>query len=449
MGFKPTIIALIFALLAVFAAFQKHRSDQAVGPRIETRLTPLVSQDQLPVDAVTRIRLVRQNEPPMVFQRDGLTWMQIEPFTFPMDAYSMRQLVAVAHQVQIVQRLSPDELDDTFTEQSLGLDPPTAVIDYEWEGGSWHFSMGRRGIAGRAYLRAGDDNDILIVRQDLHERVVEMDPREWRDRTIFRNVSVESERVVRSDGFVLERDRRRWRIREPFETRADGELVEQFLQALGGARSGGFIADQPRDLHRFGLQPSAADIAVTNSRGEVVQRLHIGMPVGAGTQDRYGMVEGRPVVFRVPAAVLQALFRQPQTLVDPTGSGQFAADVRSLRIDGPSGEILLARELDRWRATEHGNVEVPAQYVNDFLSQLTELRAGNVVVQEYPRELEVAVVTLFGFRGQPLDTVRIVHEPGSGAWALENGDNVLRVFERGFAPRLTMQDFGLAPALGN
>jgi hypothetical protein len=66
-----------------------------------------------------------------------------------------------------------------------------------------------------------------------------------------------------------------------------------------------------------------------------------------------------------------------------------------------------------------------------------------VELQGYPRELEVATITLRGFDQRPRDTVRIVEDPANGEWALENGDDVLRVFPASFKPALRAADFGL------
>jgi hypothetical protein len=448
MPLKPTIIACVLALLSVVAAVALTSRQGSLVPRSVVVAMPLVSSTELPVESVTRITLSRRGEAPMVFERHGMDWMQIEPFRYPMDRYSMRQLAAVAQQVQVVQRLREADLTDALRDDGLGLNPPEAEIVYEWDEGSLRLSLGRRGIAGRAYLRKGEESDITIVRQNLHERALEMSPREWRDRTLFQNVSVEADRITRTLGnqaLVLERDRRRWMMVEPVQTRVDGEALEALIQLAGGARSAGFLVDQPTDLTRFGLARPAAKLTITTTHDgtSTDQRLRVGMVAGAGTQDRYGIVDGFPVVVRVPMSVLQGLFRQAETLIDPTGAGVHAADVRSIRINTPTEEIQLERDLERWQATSHQNQQVSPGYVEQLLSQLTELRAGSVRIMPYPRELEVATVTLIGFRAQPLTTVRVVYDPSGDSWALENGDDVLRVFPGSFSPRLTAEDFGL------
>ena len=81
--------------------------------------------------------------------------------------------------------------------------------------------------------------------------------------------------------------------------------------------------------------------------------------------------------------------------------------------------------------------------VQELLDQLCTLQAPNVQFKTFPRELEVATVTLYGFDGKALDTVRIAQEKTSPSTALENGDNVLRVFPQGLKLRLTAGDFRL------
>jgi hypothetical protein len=155
------------------------------------------------------------------------------------------------------------------------------------------------------------------------------------------------------------------------------------------------------------------------------------------------MVEGRPVVVRVSANTLGALFRMPQNLVEPTGSGAIAADVKSLIIRTKEAELELERELERWRAPRIDNQEVSAAQVQELLNQLTQIRAPNVDFRAYPHEEEVATVTFYGFDGKPIDTVRIARDQNTQRWILENGDNVLRLFPATMRLRLTAKDFGL------
>lgn len=433
---RSTIAVVVIALLGVAALLLTSRRDRGAAPPAEAGY--LVTD--LPVEAITRVTLERAGQPRMVFVREGTGWMQVEPLSHPMDAFSMRQFGALAAQLQVASVLDPGRVDAA----ALGLQPPQAVLTCEWPDGSVTLSFGRRAVAGRSYVRVTGDPAVYVVAGELPQRAVEIDPKEWRDRTLFHDVSVDADEVVIQDAdrrTVLRRDRKQWMLQEPVVTRLDAQAGDDFFSALGRARSGGFILDRPDDPSKFGLDAPSGSVRVVT--GDTVQALVVGGRMGVGSEDRFGMVEGRPVVVRLPAAVIAALFRPAEDLIDPTGTGVPAADVKSIVIRRPDGELTLQRDLDRWNTPD--GTAVGPQVVGSFLSRLTEERAMGVEIAPYPAEHEVAQVTLYGFGGRPLDTVRVVRFPDSGQWAMENGDGVLRLFPAEAQLPLAPADFGLTP----
>lgn len=455
MSWKPTIITFVIACLTVLAALltggDRFGIERTSAPGAAR---PLLADGELPIDNVTRITLERRDQPRLVFERgEEGRWEQTEPFAHPLERITLRRLITAATEVEIVDELEmaatgaePPPNANDWTPGDLGLEPPEARVTYQWDDGSLAIELGRRTIAGRAYLRQAEDQRVFVSNQALHRQAVELNPREWRDRTLFTGMGIESDRIIRTIGetrLVIERDRRRWLITEPIQTRIDPQVRDQLIQSLAAARSGGFIADQPRDLSRFGLEPPAAMIEVVTEANDSHHRLRIGSTAGAGTQDRFGLVEGRPTVVRIPARVLQMLLIHPEDLADPSGSGMVAADVKTVRINGPAGDFRIRRDLERWHAIDHDGEEVPRELMDEFLAVLTEWRADDVILQEYPRELEIATVTFHGFDDRPRDTVRVLRDPETGRFALENGDNVLRVFSEQIPLRLSPVDFGL------
>jgi hypothetical protein len=383
----------------------------------------------------------------------------LRPFPHPLDPFSVKQIVSLAAEVEVVKTLDPEGLDEALSPETLGLDPPAAELIIDWPGGSVTMRLGRRSIAGRAYMIVEGEPGMLVVGAALHDRVVDMDPKEWRDRAIFHNVGIDSDRVEMigaGEDVVLMRDRKQWLMEQPIRTRLNELARDELMQMLGRAQVSGFVIDEPGDLGRFGLDPPTASIAVTTTRvesrgGEVlrepeIQRLLVGQRL-FGTDARYGMVEGRPTVVRLDEPVLRALFRQPRTLASAIASGVEPADVKSIRIDGPGGDFRLERDLERWIAPDHDGVEVAPENVERLLEILTRVHAPNVILDAFPRENAVATITLFGYGQRPLDTVRVAYFAGATSaetrWVLENGDSVLRVFGESLQPPLAMGDYGL------
>jgi hypothetical protein len=451
----PTIIALILGIASALAMVQVYRHDLAASAaKVSSRL---LTVEQLPKEQIRRITLIRDGQK-LVFERgQGATlgWRQTEPFEYPMDPYSIGQIAALASELEVIDSIDPSEIENASTAAALKLDPPLAQVMYDWPNGSTTLKLGRRSVAGRAYVRIGDEPTIYVVNQRLHERALEMDPKEWRDRTIFPNADIESSQIewTQSVGsansaarLLMASERKQWKMLEPAKTRIDPVGRDAYLQDLGAARVSGFIFDQPSDkeLAQFGLDSPVAMVTVTSDSNQTTtQRLIVGSRVPGVSQDHYGMIEGRPVIVRVSANTLGAIFRQPQHLVDPTASGVIPADVKSLIIRTADSELELQRDLERWRAPKLNNVEVNAAFVQELLNQLTQLRAPAVDFREYPRDSEVATVTFYGFDSKALDTVRIAQEKTTQRWIMENGDNVLRFFQSSVKLRLISKDFGL------
>ena len=458
MNWKPTIAVFLLAAIGVAFAVPLWRSDQSSSGTV-TGPTFLLSRDRLPIDEVHTITLRRGDEPALVFERSDRGWQQSEPFAHPMDVFSIRQLLVQAARIEVTERLSPQQLQGGRSEAALSLDPPQAELMLQWPQGAVTLQFGRRGVAGRWYVRIMGFEHVYVATGDLHDRVVEMDPKEWRDRTIFAGADVDARRVIIQQGdqrTVLEKDRRQWRMMEPAQTRIDDLAQDEFFQALGRARSASFILDQPDNLAQFGLAEPIGSLEVVTERVEVdgeelvrvetTQRLLVGARRGIGSEDRFGMIEGRPVVIQLSEQVLREFFRSPLSLISPTASGVVPTDVKTLIIRSGQGELRLERDLDEWRAPAF-SADVPAESVNELLQQLTTLRASQIEIRDYPRDLEVATITMRGFDARPIDTVRIAREADTGRWIMENGDNVLRIFTESLQMLLTPSDFGLQSPL--
>lgn len=458
MRIRTTVILCVVAIAGVLAAIwcESRWSSGAETGHATTRV--LLADSSLTEQSIDRVTLTKAGGVPLVFVRDEATWSQVQPFEYGMDAYSITQIVR--------QALTLEALDLDTSElapQGLGLRPPRATLLLAGLSGSVELKLGRRGVGGRAYVQLADDSTIRVVGDDLHDRALDMDPKEWRDRTLFPGVGFDSERVDIASGadvVSLVRDRKRWTMTAPVKTRVSGPARDELLQALGRAQAGGFIVDEPDDLGRFGLAEPTGSITVVTPRVRAVggeatrttetKRLIIGARTGVGTQDRFGMIEGVPVVLRIPTAVVQAFFRPATALIDGTASGVVAADVKSILVRGPEGEFRLERNLDQWLAPEFSGRTVSTDGCQQLLDTLTKVQATSIDLRPYPRASEVATITLYGFDAMPMDTVRVARldatATADAAWILENGDNVLRIHPASIVLPLTPTAFDLAAA---
>ena len=431
----------MLALVAVVAAILVH--DDASDQPAVMESVALLSLEELPRNLVDRIEVQREDDEVLVFGREDGQWWLVEPFRHRMRNAAMVSLVEGGLATQVV-----DKLDgvDASNLSRFELAPPRGSISYQWEGGEMSIDLGRSGIGGRSYMRLGGAGPVLVVNDVLQQRLLGVDPVQWRDRTLFPGMNIEIDRIERIVGdnhVVLERDGRAWNFKSPIQSRIDEEAMGNFVINLARAEWGDVLLDQPESAASFGLDPPAARLLIT---GKDLQRtLLIGNQLGGDTLARAGMIEGIPVVVKLDEETVGTIFPNPTELLDYRASGIHPADVKSIEIVGLGGEFRLERSLDHWISPDNDGREVPTQLVEELLNALTTLRATELEVRDvYPVELERARVTLLGFDGSPIDTVRLLREEvDSGRWGMENGDRVIRIHPEFVVLHLLPGDYGL------
>lgn len=453
-------IALLLAAALGYLAWKAPRES---GESVRGR-TALLSPGALDPENLAEVVLERGGVRHR-FERRGELWWQTEPVAHAVDGWSVRQLAVRAlklESVRSVRASSAGEPAQSLAE--VGLDPPLARVTFverarpDGTARTTVFELGRRSLAGRAFARVANGGAAQghavqshevqgqkvqgyevqgyeVVEALLHDFVVDRDPREFRSRDLFAGLG-EVDLVELSSGGVttmLRREGRRYRLEGVVRTRADRERAEELVDALRRARSAGFIVDRPAELAAYGLSPPAATLAVTS--GGARTAVLIGDPVSIGAQDRFGLVEGTSTVVRVPAESLVAMVPRVERLVDPTGTGARSSDVGAVEIVRGEERLELRREVSGWSARRfdvdgsprEGSVETAA--VERLLAALCETRASAIEIAPFPVERAVATVTLRGFAGEAIDTVRIAArtDAGGGAgFAFENGDGVMR-----------------------
>ena len=402
----------------------------------------------LPVDRITDVEINFRDGESITLQRTGNQWQQLEPFPVGVDAYTARQLATTATTLRGLKGFSLDDPADPRRAR-LGLETPPATITWRWDEGSLTLKLGNVTMGGRAWVALEDGAYAWLVDSSLHARLFEIDPRLWRDGALLPDAGVETRVVAIEAGgqqLLLEKQPTGWVMLAPVATRADAASIEDWLARLSRARALGYLYDQPDDLARFGLEPPVATIQLQGRLKDDRTVLLLGDPIGVGSSDRYALVEGSPTILRLGEDVQRVLVPSTGMLVDPTGTAVVREDVARLEIRHPSGvgDFSLAREFDGWLLTPDGGTSRPVSRAAaaGLLGQLTEARASEISFSDYPVELEQAVVVLYGFDGSPLDAIRIIREENGGRWALENGDNVLRIFSVEFSPQIDASQYG-------
>ena len=429
----------LVALVALGATIAAHRLGSVEEVATSAR-QPLVAREAFDPEQLAEATIDRDGLR-YRFVRRGGSWWQTSPVEHAVDGWSVRQFAARVMKAESVRSVDFAQ-GDSAALSAAGLSPPQGrieLVEDAPEGAPPRrvvVELGRRSLAGRAYARVAEPATARpryeVIDGTLHEFALERDPREFRRRDLFIDVG-EIDRVELTAGgstTAIARSGRSYRIDGPIRTRADRQQCEELFDAIRRARSDGFIVDNPVELAVYGLEPPAASLVVRSGTREI--RLRVGDPVSIGAQDRFGLLDGTSTVVRIPAAVLAGIAPRADRLIDTLATGVRAADIGAIEVAQGTSRLVLRRETDRWTATaseadaaeSKGSVDSGA--LARLLAALTETRAGSVQIAPFPADRAVATITLRGFAGEALDTVRVASGV-NGGFALENGDGVLRI----------------------
>lgn len=406
------ILAIVFALAAF--RFSAVGDEQPKGSK-----ELLLQTTAINFDAVRRIELFRQGQD-FVFEKANGSWIQRIPFAMQMDVLSMHALIETVQGVQVLGQVV-NESSAVSLEGSEG----TEYISISDGKNDVKIFLGRKTLGGMAYAQRKGEG-VSLIDQSLHRRVLDMDHRLWRDVRLFPNFAVDGIRVERNidaNRLVVARNDGRWSMLVPVKTRVDQVMFAEWVGKLAAARVGTYVLDDPEDYSMFGLDQAPASFTTTDREG-VARTLLIGGRVSAGLSDRYVMLEGQPVVFRMKWEALSGLFPIPEMFVDATGSAVSKYDVKQVILRFDKDEIVLTRDLHRWIGSS--GLQVDGDEVEALLTWVLDAKPPSVAFDKYPSKSEVATVTLVGYDSLPLDTIRIARS-ASDQWILENGDNVLRL----------------------
>ena len=157
--------------------------------------------------------------------------------------------------------------------------------------------------AGMLYAKRSDEPALYAVAGSDVEALL-VDPHTLRSKACFEFFTSQVTKADLRNGqthWTAVKQEGQWKA-DPGGTPLDAGRVEDFLSTAADLRLGGFVDDAAVDLPRYGLNPPQGAVTVWTAGAEAPQRLLIGAaaPKASG---RYGQIEGRSAIVRLPEAV--------------------------------------------------------------------------------------------------------------------------------------------------
>jgi len=370
-----------------------------------------------------------------MLQREGDAWFQVEPFRQSADLFAVRQLLAAASDAAPVYRMAMAEIP-----AAAHLDQPIAELSIQLaDGGRRAWLIGAAHPAGLAWIAERTAAQGGPAASELRSRVLDALSGALLEARLFELAGAESDRIEASvrtpDGIGtlrLERGPAGWRLRAPVDTRADGEAVKAWLEALGRLRSQGSAGPMVGDGAIHGLSDPAATVQVRTLDAATGQFRQESVRVGGdnGSGGRFIQAQDRPVVEQLAAESLPMLVPPAMSLVDGRAVPVAPDRVRVVRVLGQTGHPLLelVRQSDEsWARTRtQGPEPVQDRAVRELLRALCEARAIAISADDPGREWLEAEIELTLIDGAEVPRLRI-WRLADGRWAMGDGDGPVRV----------------------
>ena len=431
MNFRTTIVLLVLLIVVGVFFVKMERSDDGGyeepadtgGDMIGTALFDADTFDAEAVEKVT----IESSDKTVVLEKDGDEWKQVEPVRFALNSWSANRFGNSTADLRYVERFVPGDDDQPGLEQT-GLSEPEATLALTLGGDvktTHTFKLGKTlSIGGRGYLMLGDDPNVYIVNDALHELVLNEKPSSWRNKSLSGPKEGQADRVTltrNGQAVELVKTDGNWALGAPDSGRVATKAVADLCEAVGRIYIGEFVKDQPQDLSIYGLDQPTTVLQlqippVTDSADEPqVTTLRIGAATDLKKEHFFATLapggdSGGDIVFTIGKADAEKLDKSVDDLRDPRVTLVQLHEVNDLKITQASGaQIGVARDGLDWKfnAAENPPYAPDGKVVSDLIDAIIEAEAD-----AYTKAPD----------GDPLATVRLT--AGS-----RPDPDVLKVFE--------------------
>lgn len=381
------------------------------------------------------------------YQLDDGAWWQVQPVRFPVQAAGPEAVINAALSLSPRQTLTPrdsdrtaPELHDVPTRAELGLGPEADRVAIVSGDTVFNLVLGRREVAGTAWLAIDGADGAFLVDPTLHDAVDAAVPAAWRPPTLpgpaadtVGGLTLEQRGRSADENAMMHRGPSGWHWGPRPDTpkapeqnaRADREAANQLAALTQGLPIGGYVTDDPQRLAELGLTHPAATLtlrlATAAPSAAPVCTLRLGRPAdGSQPPARYATASfgtaRSSVVFLVSGSSVAPLLEDPAALRDRRLVTADPASVTGLRVDRvDSGTIALVSERVSGAAPAVRFVQPNAQAHADphwgaaWISLLHRTRADAFAPAPPEAQAPIATATL-QLAADRIERVRIYKE---------------------------------------
>ena len=481
MNFKTTTFLLLLLVIVGILYYLMESGPPLVAtgdaPSPDHEGKPLFARNDFPTTSVVSIIIEKDGEK-FQLTKNGADWRQTAPVSFPLTTWSVNQIGDDAARLGHVERFKPGHQGEPALKE-IGLDPPKATITVSFEGdptpGPHVFKLGLRlALGGRGYVMVNDDENVYVVNDDLHERILERKLAELRKKSFDGPKEGTSNRVQiarHSQAVDMIKLQGSWAFGPPHSGRVETEKVKELLDHVGSMYINEFIADEPPSLSVYGLNDPQTVVrvetaAVTGDDDPAetttldaepdnkpsVQLLHIGAPVDFSNENFFatwsesGGEPGR-IVFSVSKSFKEGFDKNLNDFRDPQITPIARNDIRELSVrhhDQTAFKLLYSGGAWSFGDPDPGYAADTSQ-VSSLVDAIADTKADAYDAMAAPTGDPNATITLSGIGRPEPDSLKVFDRDDDQYLVLRNNETTgylvaTDTLDRVFEPVLALRD---------
>jgi hypothetical protein len=365
---------LIAAILLAFVGGFYYVYEVRLGPEREKVQTRKGRVFAVETADVTGMELKRPDSV-VKAQREGESWQLVTPVKAKAERGPVEETITTIVTAKMDREI--DAAPKSLTE--FGLDAPAAEVDLTLKDGKHVVLLlgGKSPTGVWVYAKERDKPSVFVVGESVL-RDATRPAADFRDKTVlaFSRADVTGMEIA-TDGetIAIEPDGQKWKITRPSLRAADGDAVSDLLEKLGAAKVKEFVAEAPKSLAPYGLdRPLRLVVFVGKEKDRASKTILFGR-VDEAKKGIYAMREGEASVLLVPDDVWRAVPQNVATLRDKTVVAFERDKVTRFDIEGPKGQVTVARDKDGWKITAPEALAADQVEAGAVLTRLQGLRA--------------------------------------------------------------------------
>ena len=206
-------------------------------------------------DKVSGITLAVAGEEQIRCQMEGeAEWQMVAPIAVKADTKEIRSILDALHLLKVVEFIKDGAIDLA----QYGLEVPRIRIILQLEGESQELLVGSDiPNTARIYVKSDALDAVYAVNREifstLHKSVFDLRDKRVIDfqRTATNRFEIQGRGKVK---IACAKDLKgKWQIEEPIALKADAEIVDDILFGVDSLKAVEFVAEQPKNLSRYGL----------------------------------------------------------------------------------------------------------------------------------------------------------------------------------------------------